>query len=146
MVTIRHYRDHWALQGQDNTRRHCYLDISPDPRLPRGARDFWRKVYFPRCNGGVVARDQGEIVGICRYEIASDAHRQNQVHFKMAGTWVDRLHRRDGLATRMWRLVFRQLPKNTRVHCTVVSKGGEHLVRYLAQQHPRLDFQISYGY
>jgi len=148
VVTIRHYQDHWALQGRENTRNLWDGDVAPDPRLPRAAQRFWRQVHFPpRCNGGVVARDHSEIIGICRYEIVSDAPRcRGQVILEMAGTWIARQYRRDGLATRMWRLIFRKLPKDTKVHCVVATWSGARFVTRLAQQYPHLHFQVSHGY
>jgi RimJ/RimL family protein N-acetyltransferase len=149
VVRLRHIRAHWILDGVVNN--YDEYVSQPDPRLPMLARRFWNRAGLSRCcDGGVVAKLDGEIIGFCRYCTYSRKRKESNIRtirkIYMAGTWVSKKHRRSGLAKRMWRLIFRQLRNGTRVEVVSVSRSGAALVQHLQAAYPHLKFKHVRNY
>lgn len=57
------------------------------------------------------------------------------------GTWVAAKHRREGLASQMWRHAMKKL-KPKRVQVSVISRSGRAFARSLQSQHQKLVFEV----
>lgn len=143
--TLRHYIEHRLLDGVAPGYGTTYLD--PHPDLPEDARVFWETLALEACDGGVLLREHGQLIGFCRYVTDMDAKSlKTCVALSMAGTWVDAEHRRQGHARAMWARVLRELPTFARVNAVTVSRGGSALVRALKQAWPKLTFTVEHTY
>lgn len=121
-------------------------ELRPDPRLPRGAQEFWRDAGLLECDGGVVAWHNGRVVGFCRYGLDVDTGNIKAAGWiTMMGTWVSRRYRRHGLAIRMWRLVLRRARRHAKIKVVTLSPEGAAMVRRLRAVYPRLRFHLYVG-
>lgn len=129
-MQIRNITDHHLFQLIRDTHKHT--------RRIRRLLYAWGVNEPSRKQRAIVATRYGKLVGFVRYD--PDYHT-----VWMAGTWVARAERRNGLATKLWERMLRK-HKNKGIAVTVSSPKGAAFVKKLQKLYPTVEFSVSRGY
>jgi hypothetical protein len=105
--------------------------------LNQEGKHFWKEhLLGVEANGGAVAKEDGSIVGFCRYDFSDGV-------LYTCGTWVSPHDRGQGIALNLWRPILSALPDDTLVYAFAISDGGAGLFKKLAPLYPNLRWDIA---
>lgn len=121
-------RDGWLTYSPQGIR-----DAGLADKLPGDSWDFLESLEDETASHVVACRVDGVLVGWQRCTL-------RRGHLFAQGTWVDRQHRRNGIARSLWEMALQQLqPRSVTAHG--VSVGGRKLLRRLKALNPSIEFE-----
>lgn len=92
---------------------------------------FYDDIYFHDPGKIVIAWYKSKIIGVC-------AFRTNGITHQSFITWVDKNHRKSGVAYKLWaRALKREHRKSLRITVNAGSESGEKLIMKLMDKYPQ---------